>query len=1054
MIVQSVGWEKKLDVFEETPTSWKDLKITFRKPEPKEEKKDLILKTDKYGHNVFHILAIKKDANPAIIQYLKDELSRVDPNFRPTAKKLRQSNTPSSDSIFSKPDSHSKVVSEGISKKSNSKLTPSQLGAFKGNPHALDMLRLSNWKFGPNTSSLVQVDQLSIWDNGGTKRNKRWSHMSLLPSGSSSSVTSSQSQPTVSASRAAASNVTAGTTTTSTGPNTMDASASGTVSTTPNATPSTSPATTLNATPNTTPSATPGATRSTTPNTTESDDLPTAPPTQQTTGTSRAPGPSNSRSTPTSTAGAAQPTAAANPAEGALSTGANATPNAIASAAPPRAAAQSSSVPHQTQQTAGNSKSSTPSTAIPPPNATAGAARPAPTNGAQTTNGDSHKCDSPWSTLAALEIAVANEQADVIGHPLIQAILQIKWHLYARRKFLLSLVYTTFIVVLFTIALALQPANPYQRFSYTDDKHFTRAALEIFAAFWWAVNSIHIMFKLANAERRHVWHGRNDPKTLQARLATTWYRAFWRRTNQTFEYYIFPLFRVMFLAVFIYRAYLCALAGRVVEASGIQEGIVISPKNQSLLEGHVRAENVLLGSAAIFAWLGLLYYSKAFPELGPLYIAIRRAVLRDLRSWVLLFATVLFGFSSAFFLQKNGYHDLAGGDGVDGAALNLNQTDAAAGGSANATDFLPSYWDSWPESVLATFRTLFQQTDYERFSNSSVVPFAKTLDVIFTLFTLVLVLNILIAKLSQSFTTIASDSQKVWGVQFADLIVEIDLLLTDDERKLYSANIGHHDHTDDENHFITVIERASESPDSAATHRELLKVIVAFEQQSTNRELWTEPFSKQFDPQTTTNANAPQTTAPAAQAARRSGRPGPFSASAASGSATSISAAPASAASSSAAFSSDASSVPTSIVVTSDSGRSSGGGSKGQGVPIEIDLSRGLWYEWHYSLFPPELAAILYKSGRRPSGSHHEFDEKIDWWVSTKHSEVLSAVLKLMREVFGVLFELLKKWFSSWIKKQSLKTVNLWKTHYLRVEPTRSPKEPGTEDCYVLHKEY
>ncbi|KAI9364011.1 hypothetical protein DFJ73DRAFT_792766 [Zopfochytrium polystomum] len=553
--------------------------------------------------------------------------------------------------------------------------------------------------------------------------------------------------------------------------------------------------------------------------------------------------------------------------------------------------------------------------------------------------------------------AVAKRRSDVISHPLMQAILQIKWHLYGRRKFLKSLIYTTVTIVLFTIALALQPANPYQRFKYTDANYVARIVMELFAAVVLLSNTFFIIRKLLRA------------------------------------------------------------------GSFIRDHIA---ENQDWLEGNVRADNVLLGSAAIFGWLGLLYFSKAFPELGPLYIAIRRAVFRDLRSWTVLFAMVLFGFASAFFLQKNGYHDFASGDGVDGGALNLGNQTESAGGSVNATDFLPSYWDSWPASVLATFRTLFQQTDYERFSNASVVPFAKFLDVIFTLFTLVLVLNILIAKLSQSFTTIASDSQKIWRVQFANLIAEIDLLLDKNERELFSNNIGHRDHTEVNKKFITVIER-NELSDSVATNQELLKVIVAFEY-GDERHLWTKPASNKGRCQA-----APAAVVDAASRISRSGA-----------SATGVA--------------TPATSLSAQTAAASPPG-STGHGSEEIALPIEIDLSRGLWYEWHYSLFTPSQASILYERGRQQTGSHHETAESMKAWLKRGVSSVFMALIggheKMQRPANQDL--------ESGERKTDKGAVNLWKTHYLRVEATSRNRDSSgrnvtngvkfnstSDDCFVL----
>ncbi|KAI9338365.1 hypothetical protein DFJ73DRAFT_584641 [Zopfochytrium polystomum] len=937
LIVDSVRWVKPDDAndsgWTEIPEKFEDIapKIVYLGKEKAQEvnqaTRALITQTDQYGHNVFHVLAVQKNANPQIVNYLKEVLANADPSY---LSGLKGTDNASGGSV-KEGSTHSAKVSNAVTKRSHRGLTPCQLGAFKGNPHALDMLRLNQWRFGNTSASLVRVDRVILMtkpppvqdqspdesapdssrQDDSSNFNSSSAHIRYFESNSeqghmcsspvpfnSESTRGSRKQVKFGVRRTDVVNGGGGDAPRPRHPEEVAAElmirpvysqfleVNDEVRYNPHH--AHNPATTV--TGSVTQPLT-GIER----NSHLSDNLNEFQQSSyQVLGGDRAAESSHGHVHqhllyaptipleasihpvgPGNSTGPQQQPSFPPPAiiETSPDDGDDEAPPALVSAA-----FQLTDTPSEISTNQSHRGSLQPPELGLRPDSPAGMS-------AATGMPIANTLPSPWSKMSPLQIAVEMHRQDVLCHPLMFSMVLIKWHLYARRIFLFSFLRSSAAIILFTIALALQPADPYSRANYTNMGSRSRLAFEAITTAFCLLygRSAFIQYRrlMKVAITKDTTSGgpgysqplKSSPyHDLEERMVRR------RRINRPFEYYGFPVFLGLFAVIVVVRISLVLRASRVLMVTRIDTAPADANPADDVVVDMVQLENALMSLASVIGWLAMLYFTKAFQNLGPLYIAFKRAILNDLRSWSFLYLTLLMGFSSAFFLQKNGFHDPSG-NGPSG-----NGTDTGDG-----SDILPPYWDSWPGAVVTTFRTLFQQTDFDRFSNASSEPVAHVFYIVYTLFTLVLVLNILIAKLSQSFTTIAEDALKIWRVQFASLIVESDYLLGESDRMLYSENIGHRDPTDKSGRYITFIERGPASPDSKYKDHEILKVIVAFE--SPDGKLWTDPSHD------------------AASAGARS----------------------------------------------HPSGRSAN-----QGLPIEIDLRPGLWYKWHYSLLGPKLVEILF----------------------------------------------------------------------------------------------
>jgi ankyrin repeat protein len=178
-------------------------------------------------------------------------------------------------------------------------------------------------------------------------------------------------------------------------------------------------------------------------------------------------------------------------------------------------------------------------------------------------------------------------------------------------------------------------------------------------------------------------------------------------------------------------------------------------------------ENMFLGFSAIVGWIYLLYFSKASQDLGPLCIIFFKMLTTDLVRFLWLVSIFMIGFGEAIWLKMVPF-------GSEIILKNANKTDGVDIGEAPFSGY--AEWSNlFPGALVWTLRLFFGQGSYDDFRKSQST-FTLVLFVSFLLCVNILLINIFIAMLSQTFNEIYSSEVaiKQWRMLWADLIMEID----------------------------------------------------------------------------------------------------------------------------------------------------------------------------------------------------------------------------------------------------------------------------------------
>ena len=146
-----------------------------------------------------------------------------------------------------------------------------------------------------------------------------------------------------------------------------------------------------------------------------------------------------------------------------------------------------------------------------------------------------------------------------------------------------------------------------------------------------------------------------------------------------------------------------------------------------------------LAVAILFAWIRLLYFLQAFRQTGPLIAMILHIIIAIVPFLGVLFI-VLIGFTSAFYLLSQNDITLPFG--------------TVAGGFLNAFDYM-----------LGNFAS--------DFSGTSNPQLATVLFILYMLFALVVMFNLLIAIMSNAYTEVQANGLSQWRFEQAIIIIEL-----------------------------------------------------------------------------------------------------------------------------------------------------------------------------------------------------------------------------------------------------------------------------------------
>ncbi|GMS95791.1 hypothetical protein PENTCL1PPCAC_17966, partial [Pristionchus entomophagus] len=179
-----------------------------------------------------------------------------------------------------------------------------------------------------------------------------------------------------------------------------------------------------------------------------------------------------------------------------------------------------------------------------------------------------------------------------------------------------------------------------------------------------------------------------------------------------------------------------------------------------ILELH-EVEEALFVFALPGSWMFLLFFARSAKLTGPFVQMIYSMIAGDMIRFAIISAIFLVSFSQVFYFV---------GKDMD-AKQNLPD---------NNENFCPitGYTIYTYNNFLETFITLFRASmggyDYEEFACANYEALTKTLFVLYMFVMPIMMINILIAMMGNTYTTVIAQAEKAWRQQYAQIVMVLE----------------------------------------------------------------------------------------------------------------------------------------------------------------------------------------------------------------------------------------------------------------------------------------
>uniref|UniRef100_A0A669PGJ9 Transient receptor potential cation channel subfamily V member 2 n=1 Tax=Phasianus colchicus TaxID=9054 RepID=A0A669PGJ9_PHACC len=160
----------------------------------------------------------------------------------------------------------------------------------------------------------------------------------------------------------------------------------------------------------------------------------------------------------------------------------------------------------------------------------------------------------------------------------------------------------------------------------------------------------------------------------------------------------------------------------------------------------------------LLGWVNMLYYTRGFQRIGIYSVMIQKTILRDLLRFLLVYIIFLFGFAAALVTLMGDAPSLSQNKSV--AQMENAGSHAMYGGLLSVS--------------LELFKITIGMGDLDFHEHARFRYFVMLLLLLFVILTYILLLNMLIALMSETVTDISGYSKSVWKLQRAIAILEIE----------------------------------------------------------------------------------------------------------------------------------------------------------------------------------------------------------------------------------------------------------------------------------------
>ncbi|KAM9320897.1 transient receptor potential cation channel subfamily V member 1-like [Gastrophryne carolinensis] len=167
----------------------------------------------------------------------------------------------------------------------------------------------------------------------------------------------------------------------------------------------------------------------------------------------------------------------------------------------------------------------------------------------------------------------------------------------------------------------------------------------------------------------------------------------------------------------------------------------------------------LMVFSLVIGWVNMLYYTRGFQQTGIYSVMIQKTILRDMLRFLFVYLVFLFGFAAALVT-------------LIGEAPKEADNSTSAGQSESGTTYSGLYITS-----LELFKFTIGMGDLEFNENLKFKHFFMFLLILYVVLTYILLLNMLIALMSETVSKISNESKSIWKLQRAATILDIERFL-------------------------------------------------------------------------------------------------------------------------------------------------------------------------------------------------------------------------------------------------------------------------------------
>ncbi|CAJ0936260.1 unnamed protein product, partial [Mesorhabditis belari] len=172
-------------------------------------------------------------------------------------------------------------------------------------------------------------------------------------------------------------------------------------------------------------------------------------------------------------------------------------------------------------------------------------------------------------------------------------------------------------------------------------------------------------------------------------------------------------------------------------------------------------EEALFVFALPGSWIFLLFFARSLKLTGPFVQMIYSMIAGDMIRFAIISAIFLISFSQVFYFV---------GKDMD-AKQSLQEDDD---NFCEVTGYTIYTYNNFLETFITLFRASMGGYDYEEFACANYEGLTKTLFVLYMFVMPIMMINILIAMMGNTYTTVIAQAEKAWRQQYAQIVMVLE----------------------------------------------------------------------------------------------------------------------------------------------------------------------------------------------------------------------------------------------------------------------------------------